>query len=226
MSIPSWTSPRASARTLPISRVMARARRSLCSAMRAPKRYRISPRLGAGVAFQAGRAASAARIAITTSAAEPAWKRPTTSRISAGFTLSNVAPETPSTQRPAMNSWYVAGGAAVPDIGTSSRDQRGMEIDSMPAARCSRVADDASTGVPGVGRAAARDRRFRRRARGRDPPRPCSCQCRRLSQTRSKAMATDPPPPRHSVAMPYRPPRRCSSWSSVATIRAPDAPIG
>ena len=118
------------------------------------------------------------------------------------------------------------GRAAVPDIGTSSRDQRGMEIDSMPAARCSGVADDASTGVPGVGRAAARDRRFRRRARGRDPPRPCSCQCRRLSQTRSKAMATDLPPPRHSVAMPYRPPRRCSSWSSVATIRAPDAPIG
>ncbi len=38
MSIPSWTSPRASARTLPISRVIARARRSLCSAMSAPKR--------------------------------------------------------------------------------------------------------------------------------------------------------------------------------------------
>ena len=37
MSIPSWTSPRASARTLPISRVMARARRSLCWAIRAPK---------------------------------------------------------------------------------------------------------------------------------------------------------------------------------------------
>jgi len=38
MSMPSCTSPRASARTLPISRVMARASRSLCSAMRAPKR--------------------------------------------------------------------------------------------------------------------------------------------------------------------------------------------
>ncbi len=38
MSIPSWTSPRASARTLPISRVIARASRSLCSAMSAPKR--------------------------------------------------------------------------------------------------------------------------------------------------------------------------------------------
>ena len=49
MSMPSWTSPRASARTLPISRVIARDRRSLCSAIRAPNRYRISPRLGAGV---------------------------------------------------------------------------------------------------------------------------------------------------------------------------------
>ena len=96
MSIPSWTSPRASAMTLPISRVIARASRSLCSAMSAPKRYRISPRLGAGVARQAGNAMSAARTAIATSAAVPAWNRPTTSRVSAGLTLSNVAPETDS----------------------------------------------------------------------------------------------------------------------------------
>ena len=45
-------------------------------------------------------------------------------------------------------------------------------------------------------------------------------------QTRSKAIATDPPPPRQRVARPYCPPRRWSSWSRVATIRAPDAPIG
>jgi hypothetical protein len=38
MSIPSWTSPRASAMTLPISRLIAWERRSLCSAIRAPKR--------------------------------------------------------------------------------------------------------------------------------------------------------------------------------------------
>ena len=36
MSMPSWTSPRASSMTLPISRVIARASRSLCSAMSAP----------------------------------------------------------------------------------------------------------------------------------------------------------------------------------------------
>ena len=107
MSMPSWTSPRASEITLPISRVMARARRSLCSAISAPKRYRISPRLGAGVAAQPGPASSAARIAIATSAAVPAGNRPTTSRVSAGLTLSNVSPVTPSTQRPAMNSRWV-----------------------------------------------------------------------------------------------------------------------
>jgi hypothetical protein len=54
MSIPSWTSPRASLRTLPISRVMARASRSLCWAINAPNAYRISPRLGAGVRAHIG----------------------------------------------------------------------------------------------------------------------------------------------------------------------------
>ena len=107
ISIPSWTSPRASARTLPISRVIARARRSLCSAMRAPKRYRISPRLGAGVRRQVRPAISAARIARATSAAVPAWNRPIRSRVSAGLRLSNVRPLPESTHSPAMNSWNV-----------------------------------------------------------------------------------------------------------------------
>ena len=66
--MPSWTSPRASARTLPISRVIARASRSLCSAMSAPKAYRISPRFGAGVRRHIGKAVSAALIASATSA--------------------------------------------------------------------------------------------------------------------------------------------------------------
>ena len=57
MSMPSWTSPRASDRTLPISRVIARARRSLCSAMRWANANMISPRFGAGVRCHIGRAA-------------------------------------------------------------------------------------------------------------------------------------------------------------------------
>jgi hypothetical protein len=102
MSMPSWTSPLASAMTLPISRVIARASRSLWRAMSSANRYMTSPRLGAGVARQAGKAVSAALIAIATSAGPPAWKRPMTSRRSAGLTLSNVSPLTPSTQSPAM----------------------------------------------------------------------------------------------------------------------------
>ena len=108
MSMPSWTSPRASASTLPISRVIARARRSLCCAMSAPNEYRISPRLGAGVRRHIGKAVSAALMAIATSAAVPCWKRPTTSRVSAGFRDSKVAPDAESTHSPAMK-WRKVG---------------------------------------------------------------------------------------------------------------------
>ena len=88
--MPSWTSPRASERTLPISRVIARASRSLCWAMSAPNAYRISPRLGAGVRRHIGSAVSAALMAIATSALVPCWNRPMTSRVSAGLRLSKV----------------------------------------------------------------------------------------------------------------------------------------
>ncbi len=111
MSMPSWTSPRASAMTLPISRVMARASRSLCSAMSAPKAYRISPRFGAGVRRHIGSAVSAAFVAIATSAAVPCWKRPMTSRRSAGLRLSNVPPPTESIHSPAMKCRKVGASA-------------------------------------------------------------------------------------------------------------------
>ena len=78
--------------------------------MSAPKRYRISPRFGAGVRLHIGQAVSAALIAIATSGGVPAWKRPMTSRVSAGLWLSNVSPETPSHHSPAMK-WPNVGGA-------------------------------------------------------------------------------------------------------------------
>src|SRR6478736_6795252 len=119
MSIPSWTSPRASARTLPISRVIALASRSLCWAMSAPKAYRISPRLGAGVLRHIGKAVSAALIAIATSAFVPCWKIPTTSRVSAGLRLSNVVPEVESHHSPAMKWRNVGVSTAVSVMSTS-----------------------------------------------------------------------------------------------------------
>jgi hypothetical protein len=49
-----------------------------------------------------GKAVSAARIAIATSAFVPCWKRPTMSAGSAGLWLSNVSPEVESHHSPAM----------------------------------------------------------------------------------------------------------------------------
>ena len=43
---------------------------------------------------------------------------------------------------------------------------------------------------------------------------------------RSTHMATPMPPPMHSVAKPFFAPRRCISYSSVVSTRAPEAPIG
>src|SRR5688500_5519573 len=109
MSIPSWTSPRASAMTLPISRLIAWESRSLFWAMSSARRYMISPRFGAGVRRQSGNAVSAARVAIATSAAVPCWNRPMTSRVSAGLTLSKVRPLVDSHHSPAMKRRNVDG---------------------------------------------------------------------------------------------------------------------
>ena len=151
MSMPSWTSPRASAMTLPISRVIARARRSLCWAISAPNAYRISPRFGAGVRRHIGPAVSAALMAIATSAFVPCWKRPTTSR-----RVGRIA---------ALEG--LAGGGIDPLPGDEVAEGGGLD------------------GGLGHGR------------RVYD-----------AGQTRSMAIATEPPPPRHSVARPNRPSRR------------------
>ena len=99
-----------------------------------------------------------------------------------------------------------------------------------------RASDDPSDAGAPDGRSSQRSRRrpgsraprTRCGSRPSRPPDPRAgvCAPAHRRQTRSNAIATEPPPPRHSVASPYRPCRRCSSWSSVATIRAPLAPIG
>ena len=69
MSMPSWTSPRASSRTLPISRVIGGRAAPCAPPCSAPKRYRISPRFGRRRALPASRTpSSAARMAFATSA--------------------------------------------------------------------------------------------------------------------------------------------------------------
>ena len=69
MSIASWTSPRVSSRTLPISRVMSRASASLRSAINWAARNSSSARRGAGTSRQRSYARRAASIASATSAA-------------------------------------------------------------------------------------------------------------------------------------------------------------
>src|SRR4029079_635957 len=79
---------------------MSRDSSSLCSARMRATLKRISPRFGAGIRDQAGKAALAASTAAFTSAAPEAGKVPMTSSWLAGLTLSKVAPDLASTQRP------------------------------------------------------------------------------------------------------------------------------
>src|SRR3989338_8140862 len=102
MSIASWTSPRASARTFPISRVTIVASDSFSLANRSAARNRISPRLGAGIARHAGHAARAAATASSPSRDDELGATATTSRVSAGLTLVSVSPDADGVQRPLM----------------------------------------------------------------------------------------------------------------------------
>ena len=102
MSIASWTSPRASLRTLPISWVISRASSSFRCSIRRPARRMISPRAGAGVRRQPANAFSAAPTAASTSWALEACITPSTRSLCAGFTELKVRPVFDSTQRPPM----------------------------------------------------------------------------------------------------------------------------
>src|SRR5581483_9722385 len=99
MSIASWTSPRASAITFPISRVISCETSSLWSARSCPKRKRISPRRGAGTRRHSSKAEYAASTARSTSSAPDFGKTPTSSPV-AGLRLSNVWPAAASTHSP------------------------------------------------------------------------------------------------------------------------------
>src|SRR5207237_869937 len=87
MSTASWTSPRASAITLPISRVISCATSSLWSISSWPKRKRISPRRGAGKRRHSSNAARAAATARSTSSAPERGKTPISSPV-AGLRVS------------------------------------------------------------------------------------------------------------------------------------------
>src|ERR1700682_1520345 len=98
----SCTSPRVSARTLPISRVISRAYSSLRSIRISAARNTISARRGAGTRRHLAKARLAASTAASTSSLLERWKMATTSRVSAGFRSSNVCPPVDSTHSPSM----------------------------------------------------------------------------------------------------------------------------
>ena len=98
----SCTSPLVSKKGLPISRVIARAISLLRSVMMSPTRFRISPRLGAGILRHESKAALAASTAAATSSADESGKWPIRSDWRAGLRLSKVAPEAASTHWPLM----------------------------------------------------------------------------------------------------------------------------
>src|SRR5262245_56760287 len=126
MSMASWTSPRASASTLPISRVMSRENGSLYRTSSSAARYRISPRLGAGSARQRGNASRAAATARSTSSGPESAKRPIRSPASAGLRFSNVWPEAAGSKRPAMKLPNV-GSVIDPPPYPSPRGGRGLQ---------------------------------------------------------------------------------------------------
>ena len=107
MSIASWTSPRVSSSTLPISRVMSRANCSLRSAMICAARSRISARRGAGTWRQDAQARCAAASASPASSGVDSWKTPIRSSWSAGLRFSNWRPEREGTHCPSMKLFHV-----------------------------------------------------------------------------------------------------------------------
>ena len=101
MSIASWTSPAASARTFPISRTICSVSSSLRSANIWATRKRSSPRFGAGTSRHSSNAAFAASTARSMSSVDESGKTPSVSPV-AGFLVSKLSPLAASTHSPPM----------------------------------------------------------------------------------------------------------------------------
>src|SRR5882762_202917 len=113
MSIASCTSPRVSASTFPISRVMSRENSSLRFTSSSAARKRISARLGAGTRRQDLYASLAAATAASTSSREESGKTPISSSTFAGLRFSSVFPLRGATHSPLMKFLYACEADAV-----------------------------------------------------------------------------------------------------------------
>src|SRR6266850_74273 len=111
--MPSCTSPRVSVRTLPISRVIARAIASFRSTSSSPTRCSTWPRTGAGVLDHWAKPRLADSIAFSMSAGPERGNRPITSFQSAGLRFSKYSPVEGATHSPAMKFLKVSGMSAL-----------------------------------------------------------------------------------------------------------------
>src|SRR5713226_1603179 len=113
MSMASWTSPRVSARTLPISRVMSFENSSLRWSNSSAARNRISARLGAGTSRHVLYASFAASTAAFTSSSVEETNIPINSSVFAGLRFSYAFPLRDSTHSPLMKFLNIRGATAV-----------------------------------------------------------------------------------------------------------------
>ena len=185
MSIASWTSPPASARTFPISRVIRSVSSSLCSRRSSPSRKTISPRRGAGTRRHASNASFAAWTARSTSAAPERGNDASVSPV-AGTIDSNVSPPSAATHSPPMklSSTSVVRRRAMPRSSVDRRAAVHVRDPERPSTETSR-----SPG-PDAGRGSAVSPRRRRRRGG--PGGPCARRAGRRSPSRSGSRRSTP----------------------------------
>src|SRR6266576_2486954 len=113
MSMASWTSPRVSARTLPISRVMSFENSSLRCSSSSAARNKTSARFGAGTSRHALYASFAAATATSTSSCVEDTNIPINSPVFAGLRFSYALPLRDSTHSPLMKFLNSRGATAV-----------------------------------------------------------------------------------------------------------------
>src|SRR5467141_4735220 len=113
MSMASWTSPRVSARTLPISHVTSFENSSLRWSNNSAARNKISARFGAGTSRHDLYASLAASTAAFTSSAVEDTNIPINSSVFAGLRFSYAFPLRDSTHSPLMKFLKIRGATAV-----------------------------------------------------------------------------------------------------------------
>src|SRR6267378_1035330 len=113
MSMASWTSPRVSGRTLPISRVISLEKSSLRCNSSSAARNMISARFGAGTSRHFLYASLAASTAWSASSSVPETNMPTSSSAFAGLRFSYALPLRDSTHSPLMKFLNIRGATDV-----------------------------------------------------------------------------------------------------------------